>query len=200
MKKWTVLLPLILLPLLACDESLPTRQQPQTTLTISDVIYVQGYYNFGPFMEFVFLITNLYEETFQEEVKINGQITIWWVNHPEIRATVEIGNQHLVPPSKISGNTLTIDPGGRCALKIYWYLQLEDGRSLIDLLDYSGSVPSGGLIKSKTETFMMEGNIKLFDQLGYLYSPPMKFEFYGLKQAANPDNAGITLADPPAVR
>ncbi len=174
-----------LLPLLAlaCDESLPPRQQPQDTLAITQVIFTQGMYASGPFMEFVFLIANQYEETFQGEVTVNGHATVWWKNHPEIRATLPINNQHFAPPSRLAGHTLTIDSGGHCALKIYWYLALEDGRSLLDLLDYSGSVPVEGLIKSRPETFVMEATIKIFDQTGYLHSEPFTFTFTGYKPA-----------------
>ncbi|HOT98358.1 MAG TPA: hypothetical protein PLN61_00365 [bacterium] len=179
-RKLMWLLPLLVL---ACDESLPPRQEPQNTLAITQVIYTQGMYASGPFMEFVFIITNLYEETFQGEVAVNGHATVWWKNRPQIRTTLAINNQHFTPPSRLQGNTLTIDPGGRCALKIYWYLTLEDGRSLLDLLDYSDSVPVEGLIKSRPETFVMEATIKLFDQTGYLRSEPFTFSFTGYKAA-----------------
>ncbi|HNW58408.1 MAG TPA: hypothetical protein PKI62_01875 [bacterium] len=176
---------LLLLPWLglACDESLPPRQEPQNTLAISDVIYTQGMYASGLFMEFVFIIENIYTETFQAPVAVNGQATVWWKNHPDIRVDLKINNQHFAPPSRFTGSTLTIDPGGRCALKIYWYLTLEDGRSLLDLLDYSGSVPVEGLIKSRPETFMMQATIKLFDKTGYLRTEPFTFSFSGYKPA-----------------
>jgi hypothetical protein len=187
----TLLLCLILLcQLLSCEESLPPRIEPENTLAITDVIYVQGMYGTGPFMEFIFTIENLYEETFQEEINIDGMATIWWKIRPDVRITLPIGNQHLVPPSRISGNVLTIDPGAHCALKIYWYLKLADGRSLLDLLDYTGSVAVEGLVKSKPEIFVMEAEIKLFNQLGYLQSKQITFSFVGYKPAPKPGTGG----------
>ena len=191
--KSRILLLILVASLLACEESLPTRQEPQNPLAITNVIYAQGMYSTGPFMEFLFLITNNYEETFQAEVTVTGHVTVWWKKRPDTRITLDLGNQHFVEPSKINGKILTIDPGSFCTLKIYWYLQLENGASLLDLLDYSDSVPSGGLIKSKPETFVMEAGIKLFDQTGYLQSKPLTFTFVGYKQAANPDRISTAL-------
>ncbi|NLP09026.1 hypothetical protein GX408_01380 [bacterium] len=171
----------LLLTALSCEEKMPPRIEPQNTLAITNVFYAQGIYDSGPFMEFVFIITNLYEETFEGKVEIVGKAHVWMKKTPSIRATVAISNHHLAPPSKISGNVLTIDPGGRCVLKVYWYLMLDDGRNLLDLLDYSGSAASGGLIRSKPELFVMDAEIKLFNQLGYLQSERMVFEFTGYK-------------------
>ncbi len=176
----------ILLPLLfvfACDETLPPRIEPQNTLAISNVIYSQGIYIDGAHMVFIIEIENRYLETFQEQVDVVGKATIWWQNRPQVRATLAIGNQHFVPPSRFQGNVLTLDPGGRCALKIYWYLTLDDGRNLLDLLDYSDGVAREGLINSKPETFVMEAEIKLFSQIGYLRSQPIVFSFIGYKKA-----------------
>jgi len=171
----------LLMLMLSCTESLPPRIEPQNTLAITKVIYTQGIDSFGPFMEFVFSVTNLYQETFEAHVDIAGQAHVWLKRSPSIRATLAIGNQHLVAPSKISGNILTIDPGGRCDLKIYWYLKLDDGRSLLDLLDYSEGHVYEGSINAKPETFVMDAEIKLFNQLGYLQSERLVYTFVGYK-------------------
>ncbi len=174
---------ILLMTALACEEKMPPRIEPQNTLAITNVLYTQGAYASGPFMEFVFIITNLYEETFEGKVEIVGKAHVWMKKTPSIRATIAISNHHLAPPSNIVGDVLTIDPGGRCALKVYWYLLLDDGRNLLDLLDYSGSTASGGLIRSKPELFVMDAEIKLFNQLGYLQSERMVVEFTGYKPA-----------------
>ncbi|OPZ64611.1 MAG: hypothetical protein BWY83_03156 [bacterium ADurb.Bin478] len=173
----------LLLTALSCEEKMPPRIQPQNTLALTNVFYTQGAYASGPFMEFLFIITNLYEETFEGKVQIVGKAHVWMKKTPSIRATIAIGNHHLAPPSKIVGDVLTIDPGGRCALKVYWYLLLDDGRNLLDLLDYSGNAATGGLIRSKPELFVMDAEIKLFNQLGYLQSERLVFEFTGYKPA-----------------
>lgn len=173
--------------LIACEESLPPRVEPDNPLVLTKIIANQGIYQAGPHMVFVLEISNLYEETFQEKVTVNGKITVWWKKRPEIRKVLDISNNHFVPPTRLTGSVLTLDPGERCALKIYWYLQLDDGSSLLDLLDYSGAVPAGGLIQSKPESFAVEAEIKLFDQLGYLKSEQLTFSFTGTRSAVTPD-------------
>lgn len=173
--------------LLACEESLPPRVEPENPLVLTKMVANQGIYQAGPHMVFVIEISNLYEETFQEEVNVHGKVTVWWERKPEIRTELEVTNSHFVPPTRLTGSVLTLDPGERCALKVYWYLQLDDGSSLLDLLDYSGAVPAGGLIQSKPERFVVEAEIKLFNQLGYLQSERLGFTFIGTKSAATPD-------------
>jgi hypothetical protein len=143
-------------------------------------------YDAGPFMEFVIQINNQYSETFQDKVNIVGQVRIWLKRDPSVRATVAIRNYHLVAPSKITGDVLTIDPGGRCDLKMYWYLILDDGRNVLDLLDYSAGVEREGLINAKPEVFEMEADIKLFSQTGYLHSDRLDITFTGTRKVGGP--------------
>ncbi|HOZ22090.1 MAG TPA: hypothetical protein PLO28_09935 [bacterium] len=189
MKKWMPIL-VTLLTTLGCEEHLPARIVPQNTLEITDLSFSQGIHQSGPYMEFIITIANGYEETFQAEVEVNGHLVVWWKNRPEVHITLPVDNRHFAPPSQFSGQTLTIDAGGRCLLKLYWYLSLGDGRSLLDLLDYSGSVPAQGLITAKPEIFVVEAEIKLFDQTGYLPSKRLSFTFTGIKQI--PLEAGFT--------
>lgn len=170
----------------SCDEKLPPRVEPANTLAITRVIYTQGMYDASAFMEFVVQITNRYTETFQDKVNVVGQVRIWLKRDPSVRATVAIRNYHLVAPSKITGDVLTIDPGGRCDLKMYWYLILDDGRNVLDLLDYSAGVEWEGLINAKPEVFVMEADIKLFSQTGYLYSDRLEITFTGTRKVGGP--------------
>ncbi len=170
-----------------CEETLPPRIEQQSALQISSVISLQGTYEIGQFMEFVIGIENIYRETFQEKVSITGKMEVWLEKNPSIRGFVNISNSDVSPTPNFSGTTLTLEPGGRFFLKLYWYLYLEDGRYLIDLLDYSEGVEREGLINSKPETFVMEAQFKIFNQLGYLKTEKHTLLFTGYKKVPNDD-------------
>lgn len=172
---------------LQCEETLPPRMEQQGALQISSVISLQGTYDIGQFMEFVIGIENIYRETFQEKVSITGKMEVWLERDPSIRGSVNISNMDVAPTPNFMGSTLTLDPGDRFYLKLYWYLYLVDGRYLLDLLDYTDGEEREGLINSKPETFVMEAQFKIFDQLGYLKTEKHTLIFTGYKKVSNED-------------
>jgi len=174
---------LVLLFFLTCDESLPPRIVPQDTLEITAIIANQGANAGGIFVAINVFGQNNYEETFQDTVDVKGNIHIWWARKPEIEANVPLDNRHFTKPTRISGNILTLDPGEKFRLEALWYLNLDDGRYLINLLDFSNSSVINGIIIAKPEKFMVEVQLTLYEETGLLRSEPHEFIIEGWKIA-----------------
>jgi hypothetical protein len=167
----------------SCEESLPPRIVPQNTLEITEIIANQEANNDGIFIAVRIIGENKYVETFQDTVNVEGNIHIWWMKHPEIEANVPLDNRYFVEPTRIQGSILTIDPGGEFHLETRWYLNTDDGKNIIDLLDFSHSPVVGGIVTAAPEKFMLEVQLTLFKQTGLLRSKPLEFIFTGWKMA-----------------
>ena len=166
----------------SCDESLPPRIVPENTLAITKIFTAQET-NGGIYVAIKVIGENTYGETFQDTVKMKGNIHIWWAKHPEIEANVPLDNRYFVEPTRIQGSILTIDPGGEFHLETRWYLNTNDGKNIIDLLDFSHSPIVGGIVTAAPEKFMLEVQLTLFKQTGLLRSEPQEFILAGWKIA-----------------
>ena len=167
----------------SCEESLPPRIVPENTLAITKIFATQEASNAGIFIGIRIIGENKYVETFQDTVNMKGNIHIWWTKHPEIEANVPLDNRYFVEPTRIQGSILTIDPGGEFHLETRWYLNTDDGKNIIDLLDFSHSPIVEGIVTAAPEKFMLEVELTLFKQTGLLRSKPQEFIFTGWKMA-----------------
>ena len=174
---------ILLLFFLSCEESLPPRIVPQNSLEITEIIANQEANGGGIFMAIKVIGVNRYADTFQDTVKVNGNIHIWWVRKPEIEANVPLDNRHFKDPTRISGSVLTLDPGEEFHLETLWYLKADDGKNIIDLLDFSNSPVIDGIVTAAPEKFVLEVQLTLFNETGLLRSKPHEFIITGWKVA-----------------
>ncbi|MCI0493567.1 hypothetical protein L0Z72_01060 [candidate division KSB1 bacterium] len=173
----------LLMVLVSCEESLPPRIVPQNTLEITGIIANQEGGDAGIFVAIKVFGVNRYIETFQDTVKVNGNIHIWWARKPEIEANVPLSNRHFTDPTRISGSVLTLDPGEEFHLETLWYLNTDDGNNIIDLLDFSNSPVIGGIVTAAPEKFVLEVQLTLFNETGLLRSKLHEFIITGWKVA-----------------
>lgn len=179
-RKYIWLLYCITLVFIGCEESLPPRIVPQNTLEITDILTAQET-NGGIFIAIKVVGENKYGETFQDTVDVNGKIHVWWTRDPDFEATVPLNNRHFVDPTRIESNIITLDPGDEFHLETRWYLNADDGRYLIDLLDFSQNPVIGGIVTAAPEKFMLEVQLTLFKETGLLHSEPYEFIITGWK-------------------
>ena len=173
----------LIIVLVSCEESLPSRIVPENTLQITKIFIAQEANNDGIFIAVRIIGENKYVETFQDTVNVEGNIHIWWAKHPDIEANVPLDNRYFVEPTRIQGSILTIDPGGEFHLETRWYLNTDDGRNVIDLLDFSNSPVVGGIVTAAPEKFILEVQLILFKETGLLRSKPQEFVLTGWKIA-----------------
>lgn len=177
---------ILVLVFFSCDEALPPRMVPQNTLAITDLIANQEAGDGGIFVAIKVVGINRYGETFQDTVKVKGNVHIWWAKRPEIEAHVPLSNRHFKDPTRISGNVLTLDPGEEFHLETFWYCSTDDGTSIIDLLDFSDSPVVDGIVTAAPEKFVLEVQLALFEETGVLRSQPHEFIIKGWKRIEPP--------------
>lgn len=177
---WYIFLSLIFF--ISCEESLPPRIIPENSLAITKIFTAQEA-NGGIFIAVRVIGENKYVETFQDTVNVEGNIHIWWAKHPEIEANVPLDNRHFVAPTRIQGSILILDPGGEFHLETRWYLNTDDGRNILDLLDFSTSPIVGGIVTAAPEKFVLEVQLTVFKETGLLRSKPQEFVLTGWKLA-----------------
>jgi len=166
------LIPLcFLLP--SCDESLPTRIEPQNTLEIGNVLINQGTGPAGIFMSISIKVQNSYEETFDGAVDVKGNIRIWWKQRPEIEANLPI-SRHI---------DLQLDPGESYFIDESWFLETDDGKYVLELLDFSQHDIRYDVLYARPEVFVLEVKVTLFKETGLLTSGPHEFTLQGWKLA-----------------
>lgn len=167
----------------ACDESLPPYEQPQNALAITDVFPAQGLVDPGIEILNIYITgMNLYEETFDDTVNVQGEVRIWWKRHPEITATLPLSNGNFVPPTPIRGSRLTLETNDLFYMKTVWSLYTDDGQYLIDLLNFSAHDVRGDYEYAKTETLVIEVELLVFRQIGMIRAEPVEYEFVGFRR------------------
>lgn len=177
---------ILVLLFFSCDETLPPRMVPQNTLEITEIIVNQEGGDAGIFVAIKVVGVNRYGETFHDTVKVKGNVHIWWAKKPKIEANVPLSNRHFKDPTRISGNVLTLDPGEEFHLETFWYLYTDDGKIIIDMLDFSNSPVVDGIVTAAPEKFVLEVQLVLFEETGLLQSKPHEFIIQGWKRIEPP--------------
>ncbi len=176
-----VILSLGLLP--GCSESLPTRIVPQDTLSIAYVFIGQGTNAGGIHVSIAINVENVYEETFIGTVDVTGNIRISWPRHPDVVVNLPIRRRQT---------DLHLDPSDAYIVDALWFLRTDDGRSVMDLLDFSSNDVRHGVQYAEPETFLFEVTMTLFEETGLLTSGPHEFVLEGWKTLD--DSTGIVSA------
>ncbi|MBN2355890.1 hypothetical protein JXO59_07240 [candidate division KSB1 bacterium] len=163
---------LVCLMIISCDEKLPPRIQPGSTMQISAFFADPAYYEWigGLCLRIYIAIENTYEETFHDTVSVGGQVRIWWERRPEMTATVPLSNYDIHPATRIEGDVVTMDPGEKIYLECFWNLITDDGQRILDLLDYGEIPPGGGQVFAKPEVFKLQASVLIFEETGHLES------------------------------
>lgn len=163
--RWLLLLGLTVF---GCAEPLPSRIVPPNPLVIDNVTVSQGTGDFGIQVVVSVGVRNNFEETFDGQVSINGELHIWWKNRPDVEV-------HL--PIQIV-DQIRLVPGASYQIRELWFLQTDDGQSVLDLLIYPGDVRFG-ISYARPETFVAEMRMTVFDATGLLSTGPQEFTLQG---------------------
>ncbi len=162
-------IPLLGILFSSCDESLPSRLEPQGTLAIVNVAATQGAGPGGIHVTISVDVRNVYEETFAGLLNVRGNIHIWWKRHPEIEANIPVSHRA----------NLLLDPGERHFITERWFLMTDDRRDVLDLLNFSNGDIRFGVAYANPELFVVEVKVTLFEETGLLTSGPHEFTLQG---------------------
>ena len=174
--------------LLGCSESLPSRIVPEDTLEIAYVLSNQGTGLAGVHVSISINIENVYDETFIGAVDVIGNIHITWPRRPDVEINLPIRRQQT---------ELLLDPGDAHIVDSFWFLQIDDGRNVMDLLDYSRGDIRYGVQYAEPETFLIDVTMTLFNETGLLTYGPEEFIFEGWKKLDDSTSVIETVRLPP---
>jgi hypothetical protein len=184
--KATLLTLASLMMLLSCrfEDTIAPEPVPQRILVIANFFGDQANYPLtGPCVRICIVVENMGDEAIQDTLRVDGQVRIWFKNRPEIYGLQPVTNKDLFVPLEVTSGRITLEPGQRVYLEVFWKLRTEDGRSIIDLVDYSGSPIVNGQMASQPEVLAMQGQVSIFPNMDYLQTEIYETVYIGYKSA-----------------
>ncbi len=182
------------LMLASCDESLPARKNIDHlfTSTITSSFYRENGTNY---IRLLYTVKNYSDETIQENAVLNGSMEVTWIpSRPEESPTginmtrsFLFSKDHIFTSKGYDRTTgkLLMEPGDSIVFFVQWNLKTNDSTFLPS---YWGTVNdnqcsvlyANGFTGSRRITlrqrFSISGQVKLFDKLAILFSPPSMVE------------------------
>lgn len=175
--------PITIASLFSCQESLPTYQEPQKFFSAG----MNVHFSYGPALGQIdssLLIyvnmRNVFDETFNSNVQIDGSVDIELARDPSFRKTFTISEAQIYSAKNYDPQTkiLTLDVGDSVRFKVAWNFVDENGRDLRKyifkyILDSSCYFLRGF---AAPETFIVRGQVRIFDKTGYVACPPLQVQ------------------------
>ena len=181
----------------SCDENLPPYRDPsdlmegkiegQYVLTISD----------NSVKVFV-TIRNVFDETLEGHAPLEGAIEIESLRDPRLRKSVplRVANMISVHGYNSSLGLLTIDPGDSIRLGYSWNLIADNGTDLrSQFFRYTPDATCQDRLIANEETFILRGELKVFDRLPAVRCGPAGFAFCYVNKWVPPRDCPPILTD-----
>ncbi|MEK6571037.1 MAG: hypothetical protein AABZ61_06680 [Bacteroidota bacterium] len=181
----------------SCDENLPPYRDPsdlmegkiegQYVLIISD----------NSVKVFV-TIRNVFDETLEGRAPLEGAVEIESLRDPRLRKSVPLRPSNLINARGYNGNlgVLTIDPGDSIRLGYSWNLIADNGTDLrSQFFRFTSDATCPGRLIANEETFILRGELKVFDRLPAVRCGPAPFTFCYVNKWVNPKDCPPILTD-----
>lgn len=167
-----------------CDETLPVHTFPDKVLSMEVTIAEQLPDHIaipGRQMVHVRLTgENTYTDVFQDQVDVRGTMTVWWKRLPRYYRTIALTEHTMSDPEKIHGGRMTLLPGEKFSMDIYWNLKGDDSLYFPNRMDFSRvgqRICAPNVVCGTTETFVIESSVQIFTRLGVIAVPASEFQF-----------------------
>lgn len=185
------------LPAAGCDETLPSYREPGAVLEGR----MEARYTLTASENRVGIIVtavNRYEESLEGRRVLSGQVEIRSKRRPELRKTLTISPTQLIY-ARFNNNqtgTVRIDPGDSVRFLIVWNLAGEDtpeGNDFLGLFTYyidpacPGPPPGPTRNIAFRETFILSGELKVFEQSAPALLGPVEFSFCRVSRWIEPN-------------
>jgi hypothetical protein len=109
-------------------------------------------------------------------------MTIWWQGTPQLSKTIPLSVEDLNQRNLISGKLLTLLPGQKFSMDIYWDCRSDGGIYLPARMNYTylyQRLCSPNVACSDPVQFVIETSLKMFVHLDYVSAPDTTFTFVG---------------------
>lgn len=191
-----------------CDESLPSYREPGAVL---DGRVMAAYVLTASENRIRIFVTavNTYEETLEGRRILSGSVEIRSKRKPELRATVSFTSSNVIYARNTSSQTgmIRLDPGDSVRFMVSWDSVGDDaagGDGFVGLFSYfidpacPGPPPQPVRSIAFRETFVLSGEVRVFEQAGPAVFGPAEFSFCRISQWVPP--SGCPSVDPNACR
>lgn len=168
--------------LLNCNETLPEYRKPQGLFRPS----WEAHLVLGPWenvldnsLKVYLNVLNTFDETFEAKVNIEGSLEIILVKDTSYHKTFRITDNDIYSATSYNRVTkkLTIDPGDSLRVRVSWDFVDDYGRDLqAYVFRYTPDPTCFGRRFAAPEFFILRGEMKLFDQTGYLFPPDTTYQ------------------------
>lgn len=181
----------------ACDESLPSYREPSAVLEGK----IEARYALTASENRVGIIltaVNRYEESLEGRRVFSGLVEIRSKRRPELRKTLTILPTHLIYARFHNSQTgmVRIDPGDSVRFLVSWNLAGADtpgDNEFLELFSYyidptcPGPPPSPMRTIAFRETFILSGELRVFDQASPAIIGPTEFSFCRVSRWVEPN-------------
>ena len=169
-----------------CDESLPTYVAPKNVMSFKIEQIDELPLRLAPpghqLVHFQLTGQNTFDEVFEDSVDIKGSLRVFWIDNPDYYKTFVLNVNNINEKNLISNGRMTLLPGQKFTMDLYWDLITDGGVDLLTKLDFVRLVSrqcSPNVACSDPEYFMAETSLNVFDRLGYINADSKIFPFVG---------------------
>lgn len=156
----------------ACDESLPSRVDPEQVLTYAitssgGAITVESGEVTGGGGLFSLSAKNVYDEVLSDKARLIGVVTLRLKNQPDSMRTLFYTSDDLTMPTMLDISTLTITLNQTLTLTHPWDHRTDNGSPIWESLSFTrGYTDKGRLFfRSDTGFIQVQGTLQLFEKV-----------------------------------
>jgi len=164
----------LLMLVLACDESLPPRNDPS--------ILFKGYLSTKysllwneNVLRVVVSLVNIYDETVQAKASITGTVEVALIRNTAYRKTIHFNASHLITPKFYNSITqeLTINPGDTVRFVYVWNFTDDNNVNLTeDVFHYYLDPNCIFRHLAYNEQFLLTGSFQIIEKIGKVQLEP----------------------------
>jgi hypothetical protein len=166
----------------ACDESLPSRDEPKTFLVasysaVSGPVEVRDSMPVGIVGGFTISVRNIYAEVLQDAEFARAEIDVSMRDFPDQRGKAVALRRDLTDQSLVSGGQLTLRPNTNATFRKQWEHATVGGRHFWEFVPaHFVAVPfSNGYWESDSVHLIASGKVQLFMTRAFERLPQIEF-------------------------
>ncbi len=154
---------------LACEESLPSRDEPESYLsatldTQQGFAVIQNGTPVGFGGAFLMTVRNQYDDVLSDSGSINGTLHVRMMSRPELSGTVHVSAANLLNSDIYRRGILTLGVDTAAILLTQWSHRTDAGVPFWSYVNLTPGVTPGGVpyLESDTVRYVIDGQVQIF--------------------------------------